>query len=60
MYNSYGLEVTGIIDFLKRFMGEIVFGMVSAPDRKGRNVWPVRVKQPVQRKRKPWSTLQMQ
>lgn len=53
MYNRYGLEVTGIIDFLKRFMDEIVFGMVSAPDRKGRNVWPGRVKQPVQRKRKP-------
>lgn len=51
MYNRYGLEVIGIADFLKRFMGEIVFGRIREPGRKGRNGWPGRGKQPVQRKR---------
>ena len=47
----YRLEVIGIVDFLKRFMGEIVFGRIREPDRKGRNGWPGRGKRPAQRKR---------
>lgn len=45
------LEVVGITDFMKRFMCEIVFRMISEPVRKKRrNGWPGKVKQHVQRK----------
>lgn len=56
------LEVVGITDFMKRFMREIVFRMISEPVRKKKEKWLARQSKAACSKegKKSGSTLQVE